>query len=92
MGFLQSIRGFYAGSESEELKEQFINDLRLAWLYCPDKIVRAGNDFLATVSSGAESTEDQKHRRLAEFELELRRDLLGRTRLSVEDRKNWRSN
>ena len=92
MGFLQSVPGFYAVSQDEKLKEKFINDLRLAWLYCPDKVVRAGNDFLATVTSDSESTEEEKQTRLAEFELELRRDLLGDTTLTVEDRKNWRSN
>ena len=91
-GFLQSVPGFYAGSQDEKLKEKFINDLRLAWLYCPDKVVRAGNNFLATVTSDSESTEEEKQTRLAEFELELRRDLLGDTTLTVEDRKNWRSN
>ena len=92
LGFLQSIRGFYEGSEDEQLKEKFINDLRLAWLYCPDKIVRMGNAFLATVDSGSESTDQDKQSKLEEFELELRRDLLGNTTLTVEDRKNWRSN
>ena len=92
MGFLESIRGFYAGSQNERLKEKFINDLRLAWLYCPDKIVRAGNAFLATVDSASESTDQDKQSKLAEFELELRRDLRGSTTLTVEDRKNWRSN
>ena len=91
MGFLQSIRGFYAGSPDEQLKEKFINDLRLAWLYCPDRIVRAGNTFLSTVDSASESTDQDKQSKLAEFELELRRDLLGNTTLTVEDRKNWRS-
>lgn len=91
IGFLQSIRGFYEGSENEELKEKFITELRLAWLYCPDKVVRAGNAFLATVSDGTNGTEKDSQARLAEFELELRRDLLGQTSLTVEDRKNWRS-
>ncbi len=91
MGFLESIRGFYVGSQDEQLKEKFINDLRLAWLYCPDKVVRAGNAFLATVDSASESTDHDKQSKLAEFELELRRDLLGNTTLTVEDRKNWRS-
>ena len=27
MGFLQSVRGIYAGSQDEKLKEKFINDL-----------------------------------------------------------------
>ncbi len=92
MGFLLSIRGFYEGSEDTKLKEKFIDDLRLAWLYCPDKVVRAGNDFLASVNSGSESTDQEKQTTLGKFELELRRDLLGRTTLTVEDRKNWRSN
>ena len=92
MGFLRSIPGFYEGSQDEELKERFISDLRLAWLYCPDKVVRAGNEFLAGVTTGSEAMEEEVQTKLAEFELELRRDLLGRTNLTAKDRKNWRSN
>lgn len=91
MGFLRSIPCFYKGSQDEELKERFISDLRLAWLYCPDKVVRAGNEFLAAVTTGSEATGEEVPTKLAEFDLRLSGDLLGRTNLTSEDRKNWRS-
>ena len=92
LGFLQSMPGFYENSQDAEMKGRFISDLRLAWLYCPDKVVRAGNEFLTAVTTGSEATEGEVQIKLAEFELELRRDLLERTNLTAEDRKNWRSN
>ena len=34
---LRSLRGFYVGaSNANELKTEFLNQLNVAWLYCPD--------------------------------------------------------
>ena len=52
-GFLESIHGFYVTSQDEKQKEKFLQELRLAWLYCPDDVIKAGNAFLGTVVTGA---------------------------------------
>ena len=44
-GFLESIHGFYVTSQDEEEKEKFLQELRLAWLYCPDDVIKAGKRF-----------------------------------------------
>ena len=90
-GFLESIHGFYVTSQDKEQKEQFLQELRLAWLYCPDDVVKAGNAFLGTVATGGQSSDEVKERALAEFEIALRRDLHGKTELTVKDHRNWRS-
>lgn len=90
-GFLESISGFYIASQDREQKEKFLQELKLAWLYCPDNVIKAGNAFLDTVATGAESSDEEKERALAEFEMALRRDLHGKTKLTVGDHRDWRS-
>ena len=90
-GFLESIHGFYVTSQDEEEKEKFLQELRLAWLYCPDDVIKAGNDFLGTVATGGQSSDEVKERALAEFDIALRRDLYGKTKLTFEDHRIWRS-
>ena len=90
-GFLESIQGFYVTSQNEEQKEKFLRELRLAWLYCPDDVIKAGNAFLGTVATGAQSSDEVKERALAEFEIALRRDLHGKTELTFEDHRIWHS-
>ena len=89
--FLKSIYGFYATSENTEKKENFLQEFRLSWLYCPDAVIRTGNAFLDTVATGAKSSDEKKEKALTKFELALRRDLHGKTELTVEDHRNWRS-
>lgn len=94
LGFLDSLTGFYVGSENGDKKEKFIRQWRLAWLYCPDEVIRLGNRFLDTVKKKeVESTDEQKETALAKLVLELRRDMIGKVKtcLKVADFENWRS-
>lgn len=94
LGFLDSLTGFYVESESSEKKTEFIRHWRLAWLYCPDDVIRLGSRFLDTVKEKKEkSTNEDKETALANLVLELRRDFLGKanTCLTVADYKLWRS-
>ena len=90
-GFFESIRRFYVMPQNKEQKKKFVHELRLAWLYCPDDVIKAGNAFLDTVAAGTRFSDEEKERALAEFEIALRRDLHGKTELTVEDHRNWRS-
>ena len=97
-GFLESIHGFYITSQNEEItsqnkerKDKFLQDLKLAWLYCPDDVIKAGNAFLETVATGTRYSNEEKERTLAEFVIACRRDLHGETELTVEDHRIWRS-
>lgn len=38
---LKSLRGFYIGAaNAQELKAEFLNQLNVAWLYCPDDVIQ----------------------------------------------------
>lgn len=97
-GFLNAITGFYQGSESAKKKTEFILELRFAWLYCPDDIIRGGNRFLDTVSANEKKPTDEKQPKdeeketaLGELVLALRRDMIGKTNLKASDYKLWKS-
>jgi len=85
--FLETIRGFYAASQDREAKDRFLNEMRLAWLYCPDDVIRSGHTFLDTIATGRQSSDKDKEHALAEFELSLRRDIHGKTTLTVKDHR-----
>ena len=94
VGFLDSIAGFYVGSSTAEEKTKFIHQLRLAWLYCPDDVIRLGNRFLDTVKVKDEkSTDAEKETALGNLLLELRREMVGKTKtnLKAADYKHWKS-
>ncbi len=90
-GFLESVSGFYVCAQDTRQKERFIQELRLAWLYCPDEVIKTGNTFLDAVTTGAETSDADKEQALANFELALRRDLYGKTKLTIRDFRSFRS-
>ena len=90
LGFLNSLKGFYVSSASPEAKRTFLSEWQLAWLYCPDNVMRRANEFLDAVKvKQVKSTDQEKEAALAAFVLELRRDLLGKTSLSAADYNTW---
>ncbi len=88
---LKSLPGFYVASQNAVEKKRFIEQIRLAWLYCPDEVIRAGYAFLATVSDTATSSDQERERALAEFVISLRRDLKPGTDLTADDYRNLKS-
>ncbi len=91
---LQSLKGFYVSSPSKELREEFLNQLNLCWMYCPDEVIQKGYKFLFMVHTGAEDkyTNAERAKALGDFVLAIRKDLIDReplekTELTPEDFK-----
>ena len=79
VSLLVSLKGFYVSAEpadAKEKKEEFIRQVELCWLYCPDAIIRSAYNFLDHVSIGAQHSDEEKEQALGALVLELRRDLL----------------
>ena len=92
--FLDSITGFYVDSASAPSRTEFLRQLRLAWLSCPDEVIHLGNRFLETVETKDEkSADDEKEAALGSLVLEMRRDMVGTTKtcLKAADFKHWKS-
>lgn len=88
---LRSLRGFYVGAaDAEELKAEFLNQMNIAWLYCPDHVIKKGYEFLDTVHGDEAGAEEEKEQALGAFVVAIRKDLLSRslvrsTQLSERD-------
>jgi hypothetical protein len=82
---INCLEGFYESINDPLLKTQFINELKLCWLYAPDSIIRKGNEFLSTVKLGNISTSEEKEKALAEFVLSIRKDMQGKSTLNHND-------
>ncbi len=41
---VRSLRGFYVGAEggAQNMKAEFLNQLNISWLYCPDEVIQKG--------------------------------------------------
>lgn len=77
---LRSLRGFYAGeTDAEILKAEFLNQLNISWMYCPDLVITHAYAFLDTVRTGANSTGQQKEFALGALVAAIRTDSLSRT-------------
>ena len=79
---ISSLRGFYTSinnsSEAKRLKNDFILQLDLCWLYCPDEVIRKEYLFLETVHTDTKCSDEEKENTLGEFILAIRNDLIKR--------------
>lgn len=42
---IKSLKGFYVNSNNKDLKEVFLEQVNLCWMYCPDDVVIKIYDF-----------------------------------------------
>jgi hypothetical protein len=92
---IRSLRGFYIGAaNADELKLEFLNQLNISWLYCPDEVIQKGYAFLETVHARQVKSDEEKQLAFGAFVAAIREDLLSRklvhtTRLSAKDFKHF---
>ena len=83
---LKSLKGFYLTTwlpdESKELKNHFIDQINLCWMYCPDDVIRKIYRFIDTVHTDKIHNEVEKEIALGELVLAIRNDLISRKVLS----------
>lgn len=75
---IKAVRGFYISTSDVELKQKFIEQINLSWLYAPDEVIMKAYKFLETVHTGQISTDKEKEKALGDFVLSIRKDLLSR--------------
>ena len=85
-----SLKGFYASTQDKDLKNAFLEQVSLSWLYSPDEVIREAYDFLSTVTTASSHADAEKERAVGELMLAVRRDLFSRrvtrsTELSAGD-------
>lgn len=73
---IESLKGFYVNSQDKVLKDSFLAQLNLCWLYCPDVVIQKGNAFVIMVDMKQDHSDYDKEKALGEFILEIRKDLI----------------
>ena len=89
-GLIRSLRGFYIDSFNKELRSEFLNQLNLCWMYCPDEVIRKAYNFLLMVHTDQRHSDEEKEKAVGELMLAIRKDLisrkpLGKTNLTPRD-------
>ncbi|MBA3834058.1 MAG: hypothetical protein H0X34_19640 [Chthoniobacterales bacterium] len=94
---LRTLRGFYAGAQdADRLKSEFLDQLNLCWLYCPDDVIKKGYVFLDTVHAQQPQSDKIKEAALGALVSSIRADALSRklvrrTSLEASDFKHFRT-
>jgi hypothetical protein len=87
---LQALEGFTGKNKTNpELRDKFLKEIELAWLYCPDEIIISINNLLSEFKRD-ESTQDDYRLAIKNIILSMRKDLLSRkvvkkTKLNAKD-------
>jgi hypothetical protein len=83
------LQGFVGKTSSGETKKKFFEEQYKSWLYSSDGVVEAINDMVKLIieSKGETPNPDPEKGRkvVGSIVLEMRKDLLGKTKLSSED-------
>jgi len=84
---IKCLQGFYVGTENPLMKAEFLQQLNICWLYCPDEVIKKAYAFLDTVHTNQTTTDEIKEKSVGEFVLAIRQDLLSRKLLKKTDLK-----
>ena len=87
---IRSLRGFYVDSFNKELQTEFLNQLNLCWMYCPDEVIHKAYNFLLMVHTAQKYSDEEKEKAVGELILTIRKDLISKkplvkTNLKPED-------
>jgi hypothetical protein len=86
---VSDLAAFYDSSSPDLAgRDRFVREARLAWLYCPDNVVRALNEFLQAVQ-GRDGGPVERSRAARQLVLRIRKELLGRTSLTEKEVEFW---
>ena len=80
---LVCLKGFGVDSDPQAAKKdrnEFIQQLYTAHLYCPDSVINAAHEFLSNVHTGVKKSEEERQHVLRHLVAEISKDLHGRFR------------
>ena len=75
---LAGLRGFYVDTLDRAKRLEFLDQVNLCWLYCPDDVIRVAYRFLDSVHTDKALSGEDKERAAGELVAAIRRDLLSR--------------
>jgi hypothetical protein len=83
------LQGFIGQTSSGELKKKFFEENYRTWLYCSDDVVKSINDLTNHLQGykGQTPNPERGHKIVGNIVLNMRKDLLGKTKLQSDDFK-----
>jgi hypothetical protein len=81
------LQGFVGSTISYETKKQFFEEQYKSWIYGSDDVIKATNYMIQLVidAQGRDPDHDEGRRAVGNIVLAMRKDLLGKTKLTYED-------
>jgi len=89
MNLILLLQSFIGSTNSGDGKRKFFEESYKSWLYCSDDVTKAINDLINFFSNetGLINDTNKGHELIGRIVLEMRKDLLGKTRLKITDFK-----
>jgi len=81
------LQGFVGRTTSGETKRKFFEEQYKSWLYCSDEVITAINEMVKLVidARGKDPEPEKGKRIVGNIVIEMRKDLLGKTKLTHTD-------
>jgi hypothetical protein len=81
------LQGFVGNTVSIDTKKKFFEEQYKSWIYGSDEVIQATNRMIQLVidSQGKDPNQDEGRKAVGEIVLAMRKDLLGKTKLSHRD-------
>ncbi len=73
---LRTSKGFYVATDDTKLKNEFLEQLKLCWLYAPDEVITTAYNFIETVHTNSQKTDEERERAFGVFVAAMRKDIL----------------
>jgi len=92
---IRTLEGFYQDNPDSKLREEFLNQLNLCWLYSSDEVIKSAYSFLETVHTDTNNRDENKER-MSSLVLAMRTDLLSgkivkKSKLTADDFRHLRA-
>jgi len=87
---LKALHGFYESTNKDDLKQKFIEEYRISWLYASDDVIKSIDNFFDMIKVGAENvSQEEKKKALGQIVINMRKDLRIETKLRPSDFETW---
>ena len=75
---LIALKGFFVATQSKELRDEFLQQVNLCWLYCPDDVIQKAYMFLDSVHTESTSGTETSEKAMGDLVAAIRTDMLNR--------------
>lgn len=75
---LIALKGFFVATQSKQLRDEFLQQVDLCWLYCPDEVIQKAYAFLDSVHTESTSGTEVSEKAMGDLIAAVRADMLTR--------------